>query len=64
MKKLVRIGVLAFAVAVNAVAIYALHVAMDEGNERARLATVEPTRVVVSAPKDGPALAARVVYAR
>ncbi|HEY3075612.1 MAG TPA: hypothetical protein VGJ74_10610 [Burkholderiales bacterium] len=60
--KYVRIGVLGFAVAVNAVALYALHVAMGEGTERARLANIEPPQVIVSAPKDGPALASTQVF--
>ena len=60
--KLVRIAVLGFAVAVNVAAIYALHVAMGEGTERARLAIIEPPQVIVSAPKDGPALASTPLF--
>ena len=50
------------AVAVNGGAFYAIHVAMGEGTERARLATVEPQVIVVAAPKDGPVLASREFY--
>jgi len=60
--RLVRLGVLGFAIAVNAAAIYALHVAMGEGTERARLAIIEPPQVIVSAPKDGPAFASTQIF--
>jgi len=62
MKPVGRIGVLVFAVAVNAGAFYAIHVAMGEGTERARLATVEPQTIIVTAPKDGPVLAGQIIY--
>ena len=62
MKTAVRIAVFAFAVVVNAGAFYAIHVAMGEGTERACLANMEPVRVVVSVPKDGPALASTAVF--
>ena len=53
----VRAAVLSFALWVNAAAFYALHVAMVDGAERASIATIEPQRVILTAPKDGPALA-------
>ena len=62
MKTVVRIAVFAFAVAVNGAAFYAIHRAMGEGTERARLATVEPQVIVVTAPKDGPMLASHEFY--
>jgi hypothetical protein len=52
----IRVMVLSFAFWLNAAALYALNAAMDEGVERARIATLEPQRVIVTAPKDGPAL--------
>lgn len=56
MTTMTRVMVLSFAFWVNAAAVYALNAAMDEGIERARIATIEPQRVIVTAPKDGPAL--------
>jgi len=54
----IRVMVLSFAFWVNAAALYAFNAAMDDGIERARIATLEPQRVIVTAPKDGPALVA------
>jgi len=63
MKPVIRIAVFVFAVAVNAGAFYAIHVAMGEGTERARIATTEPQVIIVTAPKAGPVLAAQqVIY--
>ena len=62
MKTALRITVFVLAVAVNGAAFYSIHVAMGEGTERARLATVEPQVIVVTARKDGPMLAATFYY--
>lgn len=61
MTTMIRVMVLSFAFWVNAAALYALNAAMDDGVERARIATLEPQRVIVIAPKNGPALAATEV---
>ena len=52
-----RLAVFAFAVALNAAAIAALHVAMVDGAERALVANQEVEHVVVSATRSAPALA-------
>jgi hypothetical protein len=51
MKSTTRLTILAFAVAVNAAAFTALHVAMVDGAERALLANQEIEHVVVSATR-------------
>ena len=62
MKPVIRVAVFVFAVAVNLGAFYAIHVAMSQGEERARVATIEPQVIIVTAPKDGPVLAAQQYY--
>jgi hypothetical protein len=63
MTTVARAAVLSFALWVNAAAFYAVHLAMVDGAERARIATIEPQRIIVTAPKDGPALASTGLFA-
>jgi hypothetical protein len=51
---------LAVAVSVTGLAVLAVHVGMRDGAERARLANTETERVVVSAQKQDPQIAAVV----
>ncbi|HET7364837.1 MAG TPA: hypothetical protein VFJ70_14815 [Burkholderiales bacterium] len=57
MKTANRLAVFAFAVALNAAALVALHIAMVDGAERALVANQEVEHVVVSAARTSPALA-------
>ena len=57
MKTANRLAVFAFAVALNAVALAALHIAMVDGAERAIAANQELEHVVVSATRESPAIA-------
>ena len=57
MKSRIRLMVLALAVAVNAAALAALHRAMVDGAERARLTASEPERVVITATREAAELA-------
>jgi hypothetical protein len=52
-----RLIVLAIAVAVNGIALGAVHVAMVDGTERAVLARAEPERVMVSGQRQASELA-------
>jgi len=51
MKTTNRLAVFAFAVALNAAAVAALHIAMVDGAERAILANQEPEHVIVTATR-------------
>ena len=57
MKTASRLAVFVFAVALNAAAVAALHVAMVEGAERALVANQETEHVVVSATRTPAAIA-------
>jgi hypothetical protein len=57
MKTASRLAVFVFAVALNAAAVAALHIAMVDGAERALVANQEVEHVVVSATRTAPALA-------